>query len=132
MLKNVKNFTGPEKCCTLPLFQGDKRQTDTEQCIISSPCRFCCVAPNGILWGQTLYFVRLALPRIVTMLGRKSRPFPHYMPVLYLICNIFSLLLHNFNVFGVNIVTMQNTILYFMEFNLYLVVSLLWCIFGRF
>ena len=118
MLKNVKNFTGPEKCCTLPLFQGDKRQTDTEQCIISSPCRFCCV--------------RLALPRIVTMLGRKSRPFPHYMPVLYLICNIFSLLLHNFDVFGVNIVTMQNTILYFMGFNLYLVVSLLWCIFGRF
>ena len=132
MLKNVKNFTGPEKCCTLPLFQGDKRRTDTEQCIISSPCRFYDVAPNGVLWGQTLCRVRLALPRIVTMLGGKSRPFPHYVPVLYFICNILCLLLHNFNVFGVNTAIIKHTILYFMGFNLYLEGFLLCCISGRF
>lgn len=105
--------------------------------IISTRCRFSYVAPmpqsryaaNGV--GQIL-FCAVALPRN-EMLGRKSRPY-RTMSVLYLICNIFSLLLHNFNVFGVNTATIQNTILYFMGFKPLLggvlIVVHIWAILG--
>jgi len=75
--------------------------------IISTRCRFYCVHP--LVGG-----------------GR--------FVLLYLICNIFSLLLHNFNVLGVNTVTTHNTILYFMGFKPLLggvlIVVHIWAILG--
>lgn len=104
----------------LPMLKGNKKTTDTEYLSFQLGVGFIVCGWHYLGVSQCLV---------------ENPVLSRTMSVLYFICNICCLnLLHNFNVFGVNTATIQNTILYFMGFKPLLggvlIVVHIWAILG--